>query len=210
MNARPGRLVVVAGTGTEIGKTWVGCRLAKALREAGRTVAARKPAQSFESGERTDADHLSDATGEDPSTICPRHRWYAVPMAPFMAADVLGRGALTLADLAGELAWPAEPVDVGLLEPAGGVRSPMTHDGADTVDLARAVAADFVILVADAGLGTINAVRLCLEALTGFDVVLFLNRYDDGDDLHRRNLAWLNAHLEVPVVTTIHALVRCV
>ena len=40
MTARPERLVLVTGTGTEVGKTWVACRLARALRGRGLIVAA--------------------------------------------------------------------------------------------------------------------------------------------------------------------------
>ena len=53
---------------------------------------------------------------------------------------------------------------------------------------------DVVVLVADAGLGTINAVRLTLHALGrsgAASAVVVLNRFDDRSDLHRRNLEWL-------------------
>ena len=40
--------MVVAGTGTEVGKTWAAVRLITELRSDGRSVAARKPAQSFD------------------------------------------------------------------------------------------------------------------------------------------------------------------
>ena len=47
--------------------------------------------------------------------------------------------------------------------------------------------------MADAGLGTINAVRLSVDALTGFDTLVVLNRFDPGDDLHVANRDWLRA-----------------
>ena len=204
--SRPDRLLLVGGTGTEVGKTWVGCRLAETLRRAGHQVAARKVAQSFDPTDgTTDAAELAAATGELPEQVCPRHRWYEVAMAPFMAADVLDRPPITLADLVSEVTW-AEGIDVGLIEPAGGIRSPMTHDGGDTVDLARAVQPDLIVLVADAGLGTLNAVRLCVDALAGFATVVFLNRYNGADDLHVRNRAWLEATLTHPLVTTVEEL----
>ena len=57
---RPRRLIVVVGTATEIGKTWVASRLLRELRAEGFTVAARKPAQSFSPDDSsTDAHHLS-------------------------------------------------------------------------------------------------------------------------------------------------------
>ena len=164
---RPRRLVVVVGTGTDVGKTWVAARLLTELRGAGATVAARKPAQSFDPGDDPsdrDAAVLGAASGEPPEMVCPPHRWYEVPMAPPMAAEALGRPPFRSADLVGELGWPCDPVDVGLVETAGGVRSPLAADG-DCAALCAALAPDLVVLVADAGLGTINAVRLTVDAL---------------------------------------------
>jgi dethiobiotin synthetase len=183
--------VLVTATGTEIGKTWTACGLITELRGRGLEVHARKPAQSFTPTERgrTDAELLAAATGEDPERVCPPHRWYEVPMAPFMAADALGRPRITTADLAAETG-PVPAAGVTLVEGAGGPRSPLAHDG-DTIDLARALGIGRAVLVADAGLGTINAVRLCVDALAGFDTLVFLNRFEPGGDLHRRNRAWL-------------------
>jgi dethiobiotin synthetase len=196
---RPVKLVVVAGTGTEVGKTWVAAEMARAARNAGRRVAARKPAQSFDAGaEHTDAEVLASATGEAPEVVCPPHRWYEVAMAPFMAAETLGRPPFTLADLVAELVWPPD-IDLGLVEAAGGVRSPITTDGGDTVDLIDRLEPDAVVLVADAGLGTINAVRLCLDALSGKAVTVLLNRFDGSDRLHLANREWLERRAGVPI-----------
>jgi dethiobiotin synthetase len=186
---RPGHLVVVTGTSTEVGKTWVAAALARRARAEGHRVAARKPAQSFAAADArpTDAEVLAAATGEPPAAVCPAHRSYPVPMAPPMAADALGRPTITVADLVDELVWPAGTT-LGLVETAGGVRSPIAHD-ADNADLAARLAPDLVVLVADAGLGTISAVRLAASALTA--PVVVLNRFDPADDLHRRNRAWL-------------------
>ena len=104
--SRPDLLVLVVGTATDVGKTWVGARTLAALRAKGMTVAARKPAQSFalDDPHPTDAEVLSAATGEEPSTVCPAHRSYPVAMAPPMAADVLGLPAPTLAAMFGPTA----------------------------------------------------------------------------------------------------------
>jgi dethiobiotin synthetase len=194
------RLIVVAGTGTEIGKTWLTARLAGLLRADGRKVAVRKPVQSFEPGAGpTDAEVLAEASGEAVDQVSPPHRSYPVAMAPFMAAERVGASPFTLDDLVAELRWP-DDADVVLVEPAGGVRSPMTADGGDTVDLCRAVGPDLVVLVADAGLGTINAVRLAVEALAGFSVIVFLNRFDGGD-LHEANRRWLAGNTASVVAT---------
>lgn len=204
---RPHQLILVTGTGTEIGKTWVAAKLATALRRRGVRVRARKPAQSFGPDERgfTDAEVLAAATSESPVDVCPSHRWYDTSMAPPMAADALGRPSIGIAELAGEVEFP-DGVDIGLVETAGGVRSPLAHDG-DTVDLARLLSPDTVLLVADAGLGTLNAVRLSVEALKEWPVHVFLNRFDPANALHCANKEWLVDNYGMEVSTALDELV---
>jgi dethiobiotin synthetase len=200
--ARPERLVLVVGTATEVGKTWVTARLAQALRRRGLIVAARKPVQSYGTGGdivATDAEVLAQATGEQVGKVCPMHRWYPLAMAPPMAAEALGRPPWTVADLVGELRWQ-QPLGVGLVETAGGARSPLAADG-DAVTLAEALAPEHVVLVGDAGLGTINGVRLVADALCRWPTTVVLNRYDPVVDLHRRNRQWLEERDGFDVVT---------
>ncbi len=210
---RPDRLVLVCGTGTEVGKTWVGARLLKELRARGLRVAARKPAQSFDVdlegtrlGGATDAEVLGAASGEDPGTVCRRHRSYTRAMAPPMAAEALGLPGFSVADLVLEMDWPDERVSVGIVEMAGGVRSPQASDG-DTTHVVAALQPDLVLLVADAGLGTINAVRLSMGALAatggaaGARTVVVLDRFDGHHDLHCRNREWLVERDGYEVVT---------
>ena len=81
---RPERVVLVCGTGTEVGKTWVGGRLLDELRARGASVAARKPAQSFDVdpegvrlGRPTDAEVLGCGVGRAPGRGVP-----PVPLLP--------------------------------------------------------------------------------------------------------------------------------
>jgi dethiobiotin synthetase len=201
--SRPRTLVFVAGTATEVGKTWWAAALARELRAAGTSVAARKPVQSGDPGDATDAELLAAATGEDPDAVCSPARTFLLAWAPPMAARELGAKPFTTADLAGAIAWPAS-VDVGLVEGVGGPRSPISADG-DNVDLAHLLAPDLVVLVADAGLGTINSVRLAASALADFPVLVALNRYG-SDPLHERNLEHLTEVEGFDVVTTPRAL----
>jgi dethiobiotin synthetase len=198
---RPHRLVVVVGTGTEIGKTWGGVRLLDEAVRRGLRCEARKPAQSFapdDDPDATDRVLLARATGEDPDRVCPPHRNYPRAMAPPMAADALGLPRIDLATLIDELTWSTD-TDLGLVETAGGVASPLAHD-ATSADLAHRLTPELVVLVADAGLGTINAVSLARTVLQPLHTVVLLNRFDVDDELHRRNRDWLtarNATIEV-------------
>lgn len=202
--SRPGLLVGVCGTATEVGKTWASAQLARALRADGRTIAARKPLQSFDpdDGAATDAEVLAAATGEPIADVCPDAGWYPIPMAPPMAAAALGRRCPTLAEVVSSITWPDDVVDVGLVETVGGVRSPLAEDG-DSRDLVRALAADLVLLVADAGLGTIDAVRSGVDSLAPLPVVVLLNRFDPEVDLHLRNRDWLLGRDGIDVVIRI-------
>lgn len=197
-------LVVVTGTGTDIGKTWVTAGVAAILRARGVATRAWKPVQSFAPGDRvTDAEALAGGTGQDPHTVCPSHRWLPTPMAPPMAAIALDLPMFTIADLVAECP-AADAAGVLFVEGAGGVRSPLADDG-DTRALADALHPDLVLLVADAGLGTINDVRLSCAALRGHTVLVHLNRFDAGDELHLRNRDWLRTRDGLDVVTDIEA-----
>lgn len=192
----PDLIVVVTGTATGVGKTWLTARVIELLRKDGLQVVARKPAQSFDPADaETDAQLLAAATGEDPALVCPPHRRYEVPMAPPMAADMLGRPPFTVEDLSVELFLPSS--GIAFVEGVGGPRSPLAHDG-DTVTLAERIGCDMILLVADAGLGAINSVLLSVDALAAFPLLVALNRFDESSQLHVRNLEWLRARgLEV-------------
>jgi dethiobiotin synthetase len=180
--------VIVAGTATEVGKTWCAAKLVASLRERGRKVVARKPVQSFGPGTGpTDAEVLGQASGEEAHKVCPPHRSYEAALAPPLAAEILKRPEPRLDDLVHELRATA---DLVLVECVGGVRSPLAVDG-DTTSLARAVGARLAVLVARPDLGTINEVRLACEALSPLKVLVFLNRFDARNRQHRLNLDWL-------------------
>ena len=204
-------VVAIAGTGTDVGKTYVTAAVARVLRARGCNVVARKPAQSFAPGDdteqRTDAHELARATGQAPDDVCPPHRWLPTPLAPPMAADALGLPPFTIAELAAESRHDLDAPAPALLlvETAGGVRSPIACDG-DCVALITELAPALVVLVADAGLGTINAVRLSVDALRKQRVVVYLNRYDPTVDVHARNAQWLTTREGLVVLTDAEAL----
>jgi dethiobiotin synthetase len=202
---RPNRLLGVLGTHTEVGKTWVGTRLLRAARQRGLRVAARKPVQSYAAdGAPTDAEQLAESTGEPVEQVCATRRCYELAMAPPMAADCLRRPRILAADLLAELSWP-RGIDLGLIESVGGPRSPMAHD-ADSVDFIASVQPDRLLLVADAGLGSLNAIRLSLSCLPALPVHVLLNRFDGSDALHELNRTWLSERYGIQAHTEIGTL----
>ena len=114
-----------------------------------------------------------------------------------------------MAELVGEVtaSWARGPADVGLVELAGGPWSPIAHDG-DGLELSRLLRPDVVVLVADAGLGTLNAVRPAVRAFSSTaPVTVLLNRFDPADELHRRNLDWLREHDGIVALSAVDQLV---
>lgn len=204
--ARPSLLIGVIGTNTEVGKTWVTTQLLATLKLRGARVAARKPVQSYAPDDiNTDAALLAGASGEDVADICPAHRCYPLALAPPMAAQALGRGPLCMADVINEIRWP-ENVDIGFVETVGGVRSPLACDG-DSLELLRRLEVDRMLLVADAELGTINAVRLTLAAVGATPTLVYLNRFQRENQLHELNRRWLVERDGLSVITDLHSLV---
>jgi dethiobiotin synthetase len=204
-DSRPSLLIGVIGTNTEVGKTWVTAQLLATLKLRGARVAARKPVQSYSPDEiDTDAARLAGASGEEVSDICPAHRWYPIALAPPMAAHALGRGPVWMSEIIKEIRWPAD-VDIGFVETVGGVRSPLACDG-DSLDLLNRLGVDRLLLVADAELGTINAVRLTLAAVGPTPTVVYLNRFDPDNRLHQLNRTWLIEQDKLTVITDVHSL----
>jgi dethiobiotin synthetase len=203
--SRPSLLIGVIGTNTEVGKTWVTAQLLATLKLRGAQVAARKPVQSYAPDDiNTDAARLAGASGEDVADICPAHRCYPLALAPPMAAQALGRGPVLMAEIINEVRWPAN-VDIGFVETVGGIRSPLTGDG-DSLDLLRRLEVDRLLLVADAELGTINAVRLTLAAVGATPTTVFLNRFERDNELHELNRRWLIEQDQLTVITDVHSL----
>ena len=178
VTARPDRVVVVAGTGTEVGKTWCAARIIEHLRAAGVTVGARKPAQSFDPDDPTHDAAVLSAAGEAEDDVCAPS--CPVAFAPLMAAAALGRPPPFLSELvAASSSWPTPARD----RPWSGRWRPLALPATATASPYRRVVPDSVLLVADAGLGTINSVRPTVEALASqcrVPVVVLLNRYDPG------------------------------
>lgn len=205
IDSRPSLLIGVIGTNTEVGKTWVTAQLLATLKLRGTRVAARKPVQSYgPDGIDTDAARLAGASGEEVTEICPAHRWYPIALAPPMAANVLGRGPVWMSEITEEIHWPAE-VDIGFVETVGGVRSPLACDG-DSLELLRRLEVDQMLLVADAELGTINAVRLTMAAVGSTPTVVYLNHFNPNNELHELNRRWLIEQDKLTVITDVHSL----
>ncbi len=157
------RGLFVTGTDTGVGKTEVAAALVAGWRARGLDVGAMKPAQSgVEDGLPTDADRLREAAGAtDPAgLVCPYS--LLAPLAPAVAARLEGV-EVSFAHVMACAAELARRHAALVVEGAGGLLVPLT--GSHTyADLAVTLEMP-VLVVARAGLGTVNHTALTCEAL---------------------------------------------
>ncbi|SNY87023.1 dethiobiotin synthetase [Nocardia amikacinitolerans] len=152
-------LLLVTGTSTDVGKTVVTAALAASARAAGLSVAVCKPAQTgIAPGEPGDLAEVERLAGPVKTLELAR---YPEPLAPDTAARRCGQPLLTLQETVAAVR-ALDGADLTLVEGAGGL---LVRIGDFTlVDLARELDAP-VVVVAAAGLGTLNHSELTVRAL---------------------------------------------
>jgi dethiobiotin synthetase len=159
----------VTGTDTGVGKTYVACALARALRRGGHRVAVMKPVETGVTTEPTDARLLRDAAGDAASleVVCPYR--FRAPLAPTAAAR-LERRSVDVDDLVRRIGARRADADVLLVEGAGGLLVPLSG----TVTYADlGVRCELPLLIVAANrLGTVNHTALTarVAATLGLEV----------------------------------------
>jgi dethiobiotin synthetase len=166
-------ILIVTGTDTGVGKTVTAAALVARAHDLGRSVAVVKPAQTGEplAGEPRAGEPRAGAGGDLATVqaltgIGDLHELvrYPDPLSPEAAARTAGLPPLDLRQAASYIAALAEDRDQVIVEGAGGLLVRYDPAGATIADLAAMLDAP-VVVVAAAGLGTLNHTALTLEAL---------------------------------------------
>ncbi|MFE9630825.1 dethiobiotin synthase [Streptomyces sp. NPDC006463] len=200
-------VVIVSGTGTEIGKTVVTAAIAAAAVAAGRSVAVLKPAQTgVGTAEPGDAAEVVRLAG--PSVTAVELARYPEPLAPDTAARRAGLPTVSPAAVAEAANRLALSHDLVLVEGAGGLLVRFDEEGHTLADAAGLLGAP-TLLVAPAGLGTLNSTTLSAEALrarglTALGVVVG-SWPADPDLASRCNLADLPKSSGLPLLGAVPA-----
>ena len=166
-----GKALFVTGTGTDIGKTYVTGLIVKCLRDAGRSAGYYKAALS---GAEVAADgtllpgdalHVARVAGLDAADVTVSYV-YRDAVSPHLAAQIEHR-PMDFAKVAEDYRRAKERTDYLTVEGSGGIICPLRWDDDEHVvldDLAVRLGLA-ALVVADAGLGTINAAVLTAEHL---------------------------------------------
>ncbi|KUN96835.1 dethiobiotin synthase [Streptomyces caeruleatus] len=155
-------VLVITGTGTEVGKTVTTAAVAAAAVAAGRSVAVLKAAQTgVAPDERGDAAEVARLAGAVTTAEVAR---YPEPLAPATAARRAGLPPVRPHQIAEAAAELATEHDLVLVEGAGGLLVRFDDAGSTLADAAELMAAP-VLVVASAGLGTLNTTELSAREL---------------------------------------------
>lgn len=202
----------ITGTGTDVGKTYVTGRIVKKLREGGASSAYYKAAMSGNE-RRTDgtlipgdALQVKTMSGvEQPlEEMCPYI--YETAVSPHLAAKIEGN-PIEMECVLKNFDRVCGTYDYVTVEGSGGIFCPLRFDE-QKVQLedfikARSLAC---LMIADAGLGTINAVVLTAEYMKARKIPvkgIIFNHYEPGNPLHEDNRLMCEAMTGLNVVACV-------
>lgn len=199
----------VVGTGTDVGKTYVTGLLLKKLHEAGLPAGYYKAAVSGnergEDGQLIPGDALKvkmlSGINQNLSSMCPYI--YEKAVSPHLASRIEGNPVDMKVVRAG-FENVCKDFEYVMMEGSGGILCPIRYDS-ETIWL-EDIIKEFnlpSILIADAGLGTINQVVLTCKYMEskGLKVKgIIFNHYHQGDVMEEDNVKMCEAMTGIPVI----------
>ena len=209
-----GKALFITGTGTDVGKTYVTALIVKCLKDAGLDAGYYKAAISgAEKDEEDGTLHAGDAlyvkeiaelseTQEELVSYI-----YEAAVSPHLAAQ-LDNNPIDFDVVEKDFRRALSQHEYITMEGSGGIICPLRWDKEQHVildDLVLRLGLG-ALIVADAGLGTINAAVLTVEHLRARNIPIrgiILNRFHDGDIMEEDNLDMVEALTGVKVVATV-------
>ena len=206
----------VLGTGTDIGKTYVTGLLLKYVREMGYDATYFKAALSGairdENGSLIpgDAVEVLSMAGleEDTDFLVPYI--YETAVSPHLASQIEGN-PVNLKKVKEAYEKVSQKYDYIVMEGSGGIVCPIRYEGKDNInnimleDIIKYLDLD-VILIADAGLGTINSIVTTVEYLKNRNIHvcgIIMNNYKD-ELMENDNIKMVEDLCDVPVIAKVY------
>ena len=208
-----GKAIFVTGTGTDVGKTYVTGLLVKKIRDAGLDGSYYKAALSGAEPDGQgnlvpgDAAWVKETAGlKDPLTDLVTYV-YQEAVSPHLAARINHR-PVELETIREAFQKARARHEYLTMEGGGGILCPLRGDERQHLlleDMIRALDLG-CLLVADAGLGTINSTVLTVEYLQHRSIpvrgILF-NRWKPGDRMQEDNRAMVEELTGIPVLACV-------
>ena len=207
-----GKGIFVTGTGTDVGKTYVTGLIIKKIKENGMTPGYFKAAMSGNEREEDgtlipgDALWVKNASGISQSVeeMCPYV--YEHAYSPHLASRLEGNH-VEMAVVLDNYRKVKEKYDYITVEGSGGILCPICFDEAriGLTDIIDEMELD-CILVADAGLGTINSVVLTYEYMKNRNMNIkgmIFNHYIADNIMHEDNIRMCEYMTELPTLAKV-------
>ena len=206
----------VVGTGTDIGKTYVTGLLLKYIRDNGYDATYFKAALSGairdENGSLVPGDAVEVLTmanlEEDTDFLVPYI--YETAVSPHLASRIEGN-PVDLNVVKEAYDKVSEKYDYIVMEGSGGIVCPIRYEGKD--DENKIMLEDIikfldlnVVLIADAGLGTINSIVTTVEYLKNRNIQpcgIIMNNYKD-ELMENDNIKMVEELCDVPVIAKVY------
>ena len=200
----------IAGTDTNVGKTFAAALVTKMYRHSGVSVGVYKPTESGCSrvdGVLTAGDALTlwQAAGQPRtlSDVCPQK--FQAPLAPGQAARAEGKSVDPERLQTGLDCWNSD-FDVVIIEGAGGLFSPLA-DGVLNIDLVKQINTDRLLVVAENRLGAIHqTLATCVAAAhhgVTVDGLILSSTRSSTDASVASNAKQIAEFINVPVIAEI-------
>lgn len=206
------KALFITGTGTDVGKTFVTGLIVKKLKDSGKNAAYYKAAMSGNprcpdgSLIPGDARYVKEISGitQPLSSMCPYV--YETAVSPHLASRLEGNPVRMEVVREGFHKLMAQ-YDYVTMEGSGGILCPLCFDEGELwlEDVIQTLGLSCLI-VADAGLGTINSVVLTTEYLRAKHIpvkgILF-NHFHPGDVMEEDNLRMCEHRTGLPVLACV-------
>lgn len=207
-----GKKLFVTGTSTDVGKSYVSALFVKKLLQNGINAAYFKPLASGNlrdgSGELMigDVDFVKKISGLDLSSKDMNVRAYVRAYSPHLAMKIEG-DAVSLDEVLDKFGNFEKNFDFITIEGCGGIVCPLRYDDKKFMqaDLIKALKCA-VVVVADAGLGGINAAVLTSEYIKANGIVckgFVLNNFDEKNPIHVDNEFMIKELCGVKIIAKI-------
>lgn len=203
--------IFITATGTDAGKTYVSALIVKSMRERGFDCGYYKPALSGAGIAKDgnlipgDADYVLKTAGiEEPPENYVSYI-FKPAVSPHLASE-MENNPIKLEKIKSDFERIKKEFDYLLVEGAGGIVCPFNiKEGILLPDVIKALNLD-TLLVADAGLGTINSTVLTAEYAKyhGINIKgIILNKFDENSLMQRDNKAQIEKLTGIKVVAEI-------
>lgn len=215
MNKRGGCMgkgILITGTSTEVGKTYITALLIKAMRHYGLNCGYYKAAQG---GAVWQGDQLIPS---DVAFVCAMtglkgdleefiSYTYEAPVAPHVAANIASR-QIEMEKIVADYSRLQEKYSYICVEGSGGIACPLRIDGRQTIMLADMICqlALPIIIVTSVTADTFNNLLLTIEFARSKQMVIkgiILNHYDEDSPFSQDKRRQIEELIEIPILCTV-------